>query len=99
MNDNIMLAEHWAIIISLTFNYFNLQLNQISNVLNGTLVYNVTPAMILTEWHRLYSTAQKSTNSLMGVVQLIQNTLFSQIPPNSTVDWAQVLLNRWEESP
>ncbi|MCJ8732883.1 hypothetical protein PDJAM_G00216800 [Pangasius djambal] len=69
------------------------KLNQISSVFDGTLVYNVTPAMILTEWHRLYSTAIQFSDSLKEVVVLIQDKLFSQIPHNVTVDWSEILLN------
>ncbi|XP_060733092.1 uncharacterized protein abca12 isoform X2 [Tachysurus vachellii] len=73
------------------------KINQISSVLNGTLVYNVTPAMILTEWHRLYSTAQEFSNTIMVAVQLFQDKLFSQFPHNSTIDWTEILLNSLEE--
>lgn len=77
------------------FSYlFNLQLNEVSSVFDGTLVYNVTPAMILTEWHRLYSTALQFSDSVKEVVELVQGKLFSQIPHNSTVDWSEILLNR-----
>ncbi|XP_027022078.2 uncharacterized protein abca12 [Tachysurus fulvidraco] len=69
------------------------KINQISSVLNGTLVYNVTPAMILTEWHRLYSTAQEFSNTIMVAVQLFQDKLSSQFPHNSTIDWTEILLN------
>ncbi|XP_058249175.1 uncharacterized protein abca12 [Hemibagrus wyckioides] len=69
------------------------KLNQISSVMNGTLVYNVTPAMILTEWHRLYNTAQQFINTIMAAVQLFQDKLFSQFPHNSTIDWTEILLN------
>ncbi|KAF4086590.1 hypothetical protein AMELA_G00085220 [Ameiurus melas] len=69
------------------------KLNQLSSVFDGTLMYNVTPAMILTEWHRLYSTALQFSNSTMEVVELVQEKLFSQIPHNSTVDWSEILLN------
>ncbi|XP_053483840.1 uncharacterized protein LOC128609332 [Ictalurus furcatus] len=69
------------------------KLNEVSSVFDGTLVYNVTPAMILTEWHRLYSTALQFSDSVKEVVELVQGKLFSQIPHNSTVDWSEILLN------
>ncbi|KAM9487078.1 uncharacterized protein abca12 [Clarias gariepinus] len=69
------------------------KLNHLSSVFNGTLVYNVTPGVILTEWHRLYSTSIEFSDVLENIVELIQGKLFSQIPQNSTVDWTEILLN------
>ncbi|KAF5903388.1 ATP-binding cassette sub-family A member 12, partial [Clarias magur] len=69
------------------------KLNQLSSVFNGTLVYNVTPSVILTEWHRLYRTSIKFSDVLEDIVGLIQGKLFSQMPQNSTVDWSEILLN------
>lgn len=76
---------------------FNLQLNQLSSVFDGTLVYNVTPAMILTEWHRLYSTVLQFGDSFEEVVELIWDNLLSQMPPNSTADWVEIFLSRSEK--
>lgn len=65
-------------------------------MLNGTLAYNVTPAMILTEWHRLYSTVLQFGDSLEEVVELIQGMFLNQMPHNSSTDWIGVLLNRFD---
>ncbi|XP_046698566.1 uncharacterized protein LOC124381190 [Silurus meridionalis] len=69
------------------------KLNHLSSVFNGTLVYSVTPTMILAEWHRLHSTALQYSDSFKDIVALIQDTLFNQIPHNSTIDWSEILLN------
>ncbi|TSW62345.1 ATP-binding cassette sub-family A member 12 [Bagarius yarrelli] len=69
------------------------KLNQISDVLNGTLAYGVTPAMILMEWNSFENTKQQYIDNIMEAAQLINKELISLNTQYSSVNWSETLIN------
>ncbi|XP_035390341.1 uncharacterized protein LOC118242588 [Electrophorus electricus] len=72
------------------------KVDQLTSVIEGTLVYNVTPSMILTEWHRLYNTSLQHGASYQRFIneQHHWNFLSEWISYNTPVDWFKILLTR-----
>ncbi|XP_072542326.1 glucosylceramide transporter ABCA12 [Salminus brasiliensis] len=67
--------------------------NQLTRLVNGSLVYDITPSIILTEWHMLYNTSLKYVASLKTFAGVLEQEELSEwIPQNTTVDWSEILL-------
>ncbi|XP_017562806.2 uncharacterized protein abca12 [Pygocentrus nattereri] len=71
------------------------QVNQLIGIANSTLMYDVTPAMILSEWHSLYRTSMKYSASSQALVEELKLEDFSEwIEYNITVNWPEILITR-----
>lgn len=74
-------------------------MNQSASVVQGSLVYDVTPSMILTEWHRLYSTWIKYNSLLQAfVAELELEDVSEWTLYNITTNWSEILLTRSEST-
>ncbi|XP_076849875.1 uncharacterized protein abca12 [Brachyhypopomus gauderio] len=75
------------------------KVNQLTSVIEGTLVYNVTPSMILTEWHRLYNTSLQYGASYQSLFSEINQAFLSEwMSYNTPLYWFKILLTRGLEA-
>lgn len=72
-----------------------MQVNQLVAVVEGNAEYNVSAGMILAEWHSLSMTAVQYGQFLEQFVNEMNKDVFSSlIPPNVTVNWPEILIQR-----
>ncbi|XP_052004328.1 uncharacterized protein abca12 [Xyrauchen texanus] len=68
---------------------------QLIDVVNGTLMYNVTPSILMAEWHRLYATYLQYSTSLQNLTTELNQDYFSAwTQENIRNNLSQILLNR-----
>ncbi|XP_036428567.1 uncharacterized protein LOC118809395 [Colossoma macropomum] len=75
------------------------QVNQLIHVANNTLMYDITPSMILSAWHSLYRTSMKYGTSIQALIGELELEDFSEwIEYNITVNWPEILITRGMET-
>ncbi|KAI4872788.1 hypothetical protein NFI96_020720 [Prochilodus magdalenae] len=71
------------------------QVKELISVTTNGFAYNVTPSMILTEWHSLYSTSSKYSAAIQELVGELEHEDYSEwMMYNITVSWPQILMTR-----
>jgi len=71
------------------------QVQQLVGVVNGTVMYNVTPSILMAEWHSLYTTSQQYGSALQNLqTELSEEYFTAWIPGNISVGLQQILLTR-----
>uniref|UniRef100_A0A8C1YCU5 ATP-binding cassette, sub-family A (ABC1), member 12 n=1 Tax=Cyprinus carpio TaxID=7962 RepID=A0A8C1YCU5_CYPCA len=64
-------------------------------VVNGTVMYNVTPSILMAEWHSLYTTSLQYVTALQKLqTELNEDYFAAWIPGNISVGLSQILLTR-----
>lgn len=73
------------------------QVQQLVGVVNGTVMYNVTPSILMAEWHSLYTTSLQYVTALQKLqTELNEDYFAAWIPGNISVGLSQILLTRSE---
>lgn len=73
------------------------QVQQLIGVVNGTEMYNVTPSILLAEWHSLYTTSLQYGSALQNLqIEFNEEYFAAWIPVNISVGLTQILLTRSE---
>lgn len=71
------------------------QVQQLVGVVNGTVMYNITPSILMVEWHSLYTTSLKYGSALQNLQTELNEEYFAAwIPGNISVGLNQILLTR-----
>lgn len=92
------LTTKWklAIIALPKLNVFS-QVQQLVGVVNGTVMYNVTPSTVMSEWHSLYTTSLQYVSALQNLqTEVNENYFAAWIPGNISDGLSQILLTRSE---
>lgn len=70
---------------------------QLVDVMNGTVMYNVTPSTLMEEWHSLYTTYIQYANSTKKLQTELNEEYFAAwIPGNISASLSQILSTRSE---
>ncbi|XP_067300426.1 uncharacterized protein abca12 isoform X2 [Pseudorasbora parva] len=71
------------------------KVQQMVGAVNGTVMYNVTPSILMAEWHSLYTTSMQYGSALQNLQTELNEKLFAAwIPGNISVGSLQILLTR-----
>ncbi|XP_077071802.1 uncharacterized protein abca12 [Siphateles boraxobius] len=71
------------------------KVQQLVGVVNGTVMYNVTPSILMAEWHSLYTTSQQYGSALQNLQTKLNEEYFAAwIPGNISAGLHQILLTR-----
>ncbi len=74
-----------------------LQVQQLVGAVDGTVLYNVTPSIVMAEWHSLYTTALQYVKALQNSQTVLNENYFAAwIPGNISDGLSQILLTRSE---
>ncbi|XP_016410236.1 uncharacterized protein LOC107741931 [Sinocyclocheilus rhinocerous] len=69
------------------------KIQQLVDAVNGTVMYNVTPSILMAEWHNLYTTALQYVTALQNLQTVLNENYFAAwIPGNISVGLSQILL-------
>lgn len=94
----LLLFDKWKLTIILLrkLNVF-IQVQQLVGAVDGTVLYNVTPSILMAEWHSLYTTALQYVTALQNSQTVLNENYFAAwIPGNISVGLSQILLTRSE---
>ncbi|KAK2904797.1 hypothetical protein Q8A67_006596 [Cirrhinus molitorella] len=71
------------------------KVQQLVGVVNGTVMYNVTPSILMAEWHGLYTTSLHYVTALQNLqTEVNENYFAAWIPGNISAGLSQILLTR-----
>ncbi|KAI2660814.1 Glucosylceramide transporter ABCA12 [Labeo rohita] len=71
------------------------KVQQLVGVVNGTVMYNVTPSTVMSEWHSLYTTSLQYVSALQNLqTEVNENYFAAWIPGNISDGLSQILLTR-----
>ncbi|XP_052462831.1 uncharacterized protein abca12 isoform X7 [Carassius gibelio] len=71
----------------------NKKVQQLVGVVNGTVMYNVTPSILMAEWHSLYTISLQYVTALQKLqTELNEDYFAAWIPGNISIGLSQILL-------
>ncbi|XP_042586458.1 uncharacterized protein LOC109091145 [Cyprinus carpio] len=71
------------------------KVQQLVGAVHGTVMYNVTPSILMAEWHSLYTTTLQYVTGLQNLQTVLNENYFvAWIPGNISVGFSQILLTR-----
>ncbi len=62
-----------------------LQVQQLVGAVEGTVLYNVTPSILMAEWHSLYTTALQYVTALQNSQTVLNENYFAALDPREHV--------------
>ncbi|XP_043104736.1 uncharacterized protein abca12 isoform X2 [Puntigrus tetrazona] len=71
------------------------KVHQLVSAVNGAVLYNVTPSVLMAEWNSLYTTASEYVTALQNLQTVLNESYFAAwIPEKISVGLSQILLSR-----
>lgn len=75
----------------------SLQVEQLAGIVYGSVKYNVTPSVIMSEWHTVSATSMVYGNALLNLVAKLGQTNFTAwMSAHIPVHLSQILMTRSE---